>query len=58
MATIIETEEVVEVKKPKLDSLGRAYGTGRRKNSAARVWIKRGFCDLDDRQLLMIGFFG
>ena len=27
---------------PKIDSLGRSYGTGRRKNSAARVWIKPG----------------
>jgi small subunit ribosomal protein S9 len=29
-------------KEPKLDKLGRAYGTGRRKVSAARVWIKPG----------------
>lgn len=29
-------------KTPKLDRLGRAYGTGRRKVSAARVWIKPG----------------
>lgn len=27
---------------PKKDSLGRSYGTGRRKNSVARVWIKSG----------------
>ena len=26
----------------KLDAQGRAYGTGRRKESVARVWIKRG----------------
>lgn len=29
-------------KKPKIDSLGRTYGTGRRKESVARVWIKPG----------------
>lgn len=29
-------------RKPKRDSLGRSYGTGRRKNSTARVWIKPG----------------
>ena len=29
-------------KEPKLDKFGRAYGTGRRKVSAARVWIKPG----------------
>lgn len=28
--------------KPKIDSLGRTYGTGRRKESVARVWIKPG----------------
>jgi small subunit ribosomal protein S9 len=27
---------------PKRDSLGRSYGTGRRKESVARVWIKPG----------------
>lgn len=27
---------------PQLDAQGRAYGTGRRKSSVARVWIKRG----------------
>ena len=27
---------------PKVDKLGRAYGTGRRKTATARVWIKRG----------------
>ena len=28
--------------KPKVDTKGRAYATGRRKNAIARVWIKRG----------------
>lgn len=33
-----------EVKKreQKVDAQGRAYGTGRRKESTARVWVKRG----------------
>ena len=31
-----------KAREPKLDKLGRAYGTGRRKESAARVWLKRG----------------
>ena len=35
----IETEDSHE---PKLDNLGRAYATGRRKESVSRVWIKRG----------------
>ena len=28
--------------KPKLDAKGRSYGTGRRKDAVARVWISRG----------------
>lgn len=35
-----ETE--VKVRTPKIDAQGRAYGTGRRKNAIARVWIKPG----------------
>lgn len=31
-----------EVVKPKLDSKGRAYATGRRKEAVARVWLSRG----------------
>ena len=31
-----------EDQKPVLDKLGRAYATGRRKESVSRVWIKRG----------------
>ena len=27
---------------PKIDDLGRSYGTGRRKGAVARVWMKRG----------------
>ena len=43
-----ELEEVVSVSagdednKPKLDNLGRAYSTGKRKDAVARVWIKKG----------------
>lgn len=29
-------------REPKLDALGRAYGTGRRKDAVARVWVKAG----------------
>ncbi len=29
-------------RQPELDSMGRAYATGRRKNAVARVWIRRG----------------
>lgn len=44
-------EKVIEVnpgqieavlKEQKIDAQGRSYGTGKRKNSIARVWIKKG----------------
>ncbi len=35
------TEEAIALE-PKIDELGRAYATGKRKNAVARVWIKRG----------------
>lgn len=36
------TAEVAQTREAKIDSLGRSYGTGRRKESTARVWIKKG----------------
>lgn len=41
MATAAE-KEINDARKPNIDKLGRAYGTGRRKDATARVWIKRG----------------
>jgi small subunit ribosomal protein S9 len=38
---IIETTPQNEIE-PKIDNLGRSYATGKRKNSIARVWIKKG----------------
>jgi small subunit ribosomal protein S9 len=35
-------ESAVILKEPKIDALGRSYATGRRKESTARVWVKRG----------------
>ena len=29
-------------REPKIDDLGRSYGTGRRKGAVARVWLKKG----------------
>ncbi len=37
-----EKEVANEIVEPKVDSLGRSYATGRRKDSTARVWVKRG----------------
>ncbi len=38
----VAANENVDVRKPKIDAKGRAYGTGRRKEASARVWIKPG----------------
>jgi len=35
-------EEPAAAREPKIDALGRAYATGRRKNAVARVWLKPG----------------
>ena len=37
-----EKAVVNEIVEPKVDNLGRSYATGRRKDSTARVWVKRG----------------
>lgn len=38
----VASTETAEPRKPVIDKQGRAYGTGRRKDAVARVWIKRG----------------
>jgi small subunit ribosomal protein S9 len=38
----VEAVAEVVLPEPKIDDLGRAYATGKRKNSIARVWIKPG----------------
>lgn len=40
-SSILAEDGAINVE-PKIDSLGRAYATGRRKSSVARVWIKPG----------------
>jgi small subunit ribosomal protein S9 len=46
LATLTNEEPVAASVKvpvePKIDNLGRSYATGRRKDAAARVWVKRG----------------
>ena len=39
---VVAESAPVVVRKAVKDNLGRSYGTGRRKNSVARVWIKPG----------------
>ena len=38
----VDDKGEVVVNEPKIDTLGRSYATGRRKESTARVWVKRG----------------
>jgi len=38
----VVADEVEALPEPKIDELGRAYATGKRKDAVARVWIKRG----------------
>lgn len=41
-ADVSAQADVATKKEPKVDDLGRAYATGRRKDAVARVWIKPG----------------
>jgi len=36
------TEENIDIQQPSLDNKDRSYATGKRKNSIARVWLKKG----------------
>jgi small subunit ribosomal protein S9 len=42
--TIIKADSSLDTKLrvPQIDKLGRSYATGKRKNSIAKVWIKKG----------------
>jgi small subunit ribosomal protein S9 len=43
LSKLNQSEEVSKIERePKIDNLGRSYSTGRRKESTARVWVKRG----------------
>jgi small subunit ribosomal protein S9 len=39
---LINQAQEVKKREPKIDSKGRSYGTGRRKDAVARVWLQRG----------------
>ena len=42
LETLRDTTPEPVIAEPKIDSLGRSYATGRRKDASARVWVKRG----------------
>ena len=41
-ATALEAAAAAAPAEPQIATLGRSYATGRRKDAAARVWVKRG----------------
>jgi small subunit ribosomal protein S9 len=67
MSAIIK-EKIIEVKESstasetpreqKIDAQGRAYATGKRKNAAARVWIKKGSGKIKVNELDARLYFG
>ena len=52
------TTEVNNDRKQTVDKQGRAYGTGRRKNATARVWIKPGIGNITINGREAKGYFG
>ena len=58
LAKINESENVISVERePKIDNLGRSYATGRRKESTARVWVKRGTGKIQINGKDMLSYF-
>ena len=53
----VDDKEEVVVNEPKIDTLGRSYATGRRKESTARVWVKRGTGKISINGKEMINYF-
>ena len=51
-----EISAIVRVKK--VDSLGRSYATGKRKNAIARVWIKKGTGKIEVNEKEARSYFG
>ena len=51
-----EKEEAI-LNEPKIDTLGRSYATGRRKESTARVWVKRGTGKISINGKEMVSYF-
>ena len=53
----IDDKEEVILNEPKIDTLGRSYATGRRKESTARVWVKRGTGKISINGKEMVNYF-
>ena len=53
----VDDKEDAVVNEPKIDTLGRSYATGRRKESTARVWVKRGTGKISINGKEMVNYF-
>ncbi|MDR3155979.1 MAG: 30S ribosomal protein S9 [Holosporaceae bacterium] len=53
-----QTPEAAKVPERSIDAFGRAYGTGRRKESVARVWVKPGNGRVTVNGRFMSDYFG
>ncbi len=53
----VDDKEVAILNEPKIDTLGRSYATGRRKESTARVWVKRGTGKISINGKEMVNYF-
>ena len=53
----VDGKEEAILNEPKIDTLGRSYATGRRKESTARVWVKRGTGKISINGKEMVNYF-
>ena len=53
----VDDKEEAVVNEPKIDTFGRSYATGRRKESTARVWVKRGTGKISINGKEMVNYF-
>ena len=53
----VDDKEETIINEPKIDTLGRSYATGRRKESTARVWVKRGTGKISINGKEMVSYF-
>ena len=53
----VDDKKEAIVNDPKIDTLGRSYATGRRKESTARVWVKRGTGKISINGKEMVNYF-
>ena len=53
----VDDKDEANLNEPKIDTLGRSYATGRRKESTARVWVKRGTGKISINGKEMVNYF-